>query len=90
MLDKNNEAEKYYAFYNSLENFIENIDPTLKIDYFLIYFLNYTKKVKEMKIYWIKYFINGKMQHCPAEIHIPEFDGNKLEGIGQDNIEMDR
>ena len=53
MLDKNNEAEKYYAFYNSLENFIENIDPTLKIDYFLIYFLNYTKKVKEMKIYWI-------------------------------------
>ena len=53
MLDKNNEAEKYYAFYNSLENFIENIDPTLIIDYFLIYFLNYTKKVKEMKIYWI-------------------------------------
>ena len=30
------------------------------------------------------------MQYCPTEIHIPEFDRNKLEGISQDNIEMDR
>lgn len=115
MLEKNNESEKYYAFYNSLENFIESIDPTSKIDYEL--YLDNNNKTKWydneedmlelskefpdilFKLHgegernediWDKYFMNGKMQYCPAEIHISEFDRNKLEGISQDNIEMDR
>lgn len=35
MLEKNDESEKFYAFQYGLRDFIENIDPTLKIDYAL-------------------------------------------------------
>lgn len=115
MLEKNNESEKFYAFQYNLRNFIENIDPRLKIDYALCLDSDEETKWYEnedemlelsqefpdvlFKLHgegeesgdiWDKYFMNGKMQYCPAEIHIPEFDRNKLEGISQDNIEIDR
>lgn len=28
---------------------------------------------------WVKYFLNGKMQYCPATTTFDEFDKNKLE-----------